>query len=368
MPPVYRFLLTDLMSRKVLSDAIAFNLSSYARALNGSGDCSGTLDLSDPEVYRHTDPIGSTEPRRTALWVIRDGALVWGGIIWTRRYRSADHNLDLTVSSPESYFNRRRIRETLTYTNRDQHDILHSLVNHAQAQPYGNIGVVVPGWQASGRPGRDRTYAWHERATYLERMQQLSEVIDGPDWTMTPDWTGPGQPGWYLNTGSPLGSTRDLDLEFPGDFRNYSWPDDGGNSANFWTAIGDPVGEEETPQMRDAQVSAEWAVGYPLLEDISNHQGVSVADTLSGYAQANVKAAAGNRVVPEGTLRLLDFAELPAPGDEYRLRITDPYRWPANPVTGAAGLIVPNVRVTGWTVNVSADEGETVSLNITGVA
>lgn len=360
----YTYLLTDLMSGKVLSDAIAFSLSSYARQLNNSSDCSGTLDLSDDAVRRLSDPIAATEPRRTALWVIRDTQLVWGGIIWTRRYRSADYNLELTASTPESYFARRRIRDTLTYNQVDQHAIIAALVNNAQARAYGNIGIRVPATSSSGRL-RDRTFYWHERATYLERMQQLSEVIDGPDWTMTPDWVAQNTPGWYLNIGTPLGVTRvGNELEFPGDFRNYSWPDDGGNSANFWSAIGDPDAND-VPRIRDAQMPAEWQAGIPLLEDVSDHSGVSQVDTLTSYAQANVRANAGNRTVPEGTLRLMDASDIPQPGDRYRLRITDPYRFPPNPITGAPGLVT-SLRITAWTVNVSAEEGETITLTFEG--
>jgi hypothetical protein len=368
--PDYRFLLTDIMTGRVISDAIAYNLNSYGRQLSNSSDCSGTLDLSDESIRRLTDPIAATEPRRTALWIIRDLAVVWGGIIWTRRYRSGDNNLELSSSTPESYFSRRRIRSTLDYRNPsvDQHEIIRRLVNHAQSIAYGNIGISVPASFPSSGQARDRTYFWHERATYFERMQQLSEVIDGPDFTIAPGWAqGADRPQWYLECGTPLGVTRNSVWEFPGDARNYSWPDDGGNSANFWSAIGDlpeNAAEDAVPPIRDAQISAEWQAGVPLLEDASQHQGVIDVRTLAGYASANVKASAGNRHSAEMTLRLLEGYEIPGLGDVIQIRITDPYRFPADPIRGFPGLVA-RTRVTGWTVYTSEAEGETISLNLT---
>lgn len=372
--PRYRHILTDLRTGKVLSDAVTLNVSSYAARLCGPADLSATLELSDPAVRAMSDPILATQPRRTALWIIRDERPVWGGIIWTRRYRSSDHNLDLGASTFESYFARRRIRRSYGFVQWDQHDIIAHLVATAQSEPaggIGNIGIAVAGggnsggWQPQSGIRRDRSYFWHERATYLERMQHLAEVINGPDFAITPVWRDGPAPVANLQIGTPIRRPGEVTLEFPGDFRNYSWPDDGGNSANFWSAIGDvPAGsaDDAPPLIRDAQVSAEWEAGYPLLEDVSTHQGVVDAVTLSAYAIANVAAAAGNRVVMEATLRL-PTSELPALGDVLEVRITDPYRWPAT-YAGAPGIIA-HARLTGYAVYLSEDEGETVALTLT---
>lgn len=366
----YRHILTDLRTGRVLSDAVALNVSSYSRRLSGSADLTATLDLADPSLRALDNPTASTEPRRTALWIIRDERPVWGGIIWTRRYRSADHNYDIGASTFESYFARRRIRFNYLFPNWDQHDIVTWLIRSAQNDVHasGNVGIVVPpnGANPSGIL-RERNYWWHERATYLERLQQLAEVIDGPDFTISPEWGAESVPRALLYVGTPITRPSERVLEFPGDFRNYSWPDDGGNSANFWTAIGDPApgaAEDAPPQMRDAQMSAEWDAGIPLLEDVSQHQGVTDPNTLQGYAVANVAANAGNRVVPEATLRLPEGrdSDLPLLGDTLQVRVTDPYRWPER--SGGGPGVVARVRLTAWTVYLSEEEGETVSLTL----
>ena len=367
----YRYLLTDLLTGRVLSDAVALQVASYARRLNAGGTCSATMDLSDPTVRALTDPVAATEPRRTALWIIRNEQPVWGGIIWTRRYRSGDAAFDISATGFESYFARRRMRRNYLFGGWDQHDILWELVSTAQSEHRGgNIRVATPRPRRSGTV-RDRYYWWHERATFLERMQQLSEVSGGPDFTIEPGWADTGVPGATLQVGTPLGSElTGLVIEFPGDVRNYSWPDDGGDSANFWTAIGDkPEGAEqdEPPPMRDAQMSAEWDVGIPLLEDVSQHQGVVDVGTLQGYANANVVASSGNRVVPSATIRLPEQATLPGLGDTLTVRVTDPYRFPADSHTGAPGLQA-RVRLTGWQTYLSADEGETLTATLSELA
>lgn len=368
MPPArYRHILTDLRTGKVLTDAVTLNIASYAARLNGVADCTATLELSDPSVRALSDPVLATEPRRTALWIIRDERPVWAGIIWTRRYRSADHNLDLGISTFESYWARRRIRRNYNFVQWDQHDMVANLIMTSQTEPaggIGNIGVTMAPFTPSGIR-RDRLYAWHERASYLERLQQLSEVIGGPDFAIVPVWTGGPAPVPVVLVGTPITRPAETVLEFPGDFRNYSWPDDGGNSANFWSAIGDvPAGSADgtPPLIRDAQVSAEWAAGYPLLEDASTHQGVSDAGTLDGYARANVLASIGNRIVPEATLRI-PGSELPALGDVLEVRVTDKYRFP--PRAGGAPGLIAHARLTAWAVYLSEDEGETVALTLT---
>lgn len=365
--PRYRYLLTDLMTGLVLSEGRGLTVTSYSRRLNGPGEAAATLNVASDLLRRTDNPLAATEPRRTVLWIIRNEILVWGGIIWTRPYYSAAAEYQLRATTFESYLARRRIRTTYTYRAVDQHRILADLVAQSAAVANGNIGIVVEAYPDSGRV-RDRTYAWHERATYLERIQQLCEVIDGPDFTLEPGWNASGAPAVTLKIGSPLGSPNPTTvIEYPGQVRNYTWPDDGGDSANYWTAIGDvPAGaaEDAPPLMRDASVPAEWAAGYPLLEDVSDHQGVTDVGTLDGYARANVLAAAGNRVVPELTLRLPVDQQLPGLGDTLAVRVTDPYRFPADPDTGAPGAAT-TVRITGWTINLSAGEGETLSATLT---
>lgn len=364
--PRYRYLLTDLMSGLVLSEGRGLTVSSYSRRLNGPGECAATLNVAS-EVLRRTDnPLNATEPRRTVLWIIRNEVLVWGGLIWTRPYQSGTAEYQLRATSLESYLARRRIRTTYSYRGIDQHLILWDLVRLAQAVPNGDIGIITENPASSGRL-RDRTYAWHERATYLERIQQLCDVIDGPDFTLEPGWQANGRPAVTLKIGSPLGTPNPTTvIEYPGQVRNYAWTDDGGDSANFWTAIGDaPTTPDDAPPiMRDASMPSEWAAGYPLLEDVSDHQGVTDAATLDGYARANVAAAAGNRVVPELTLRPTSEQLLPGLGDSVSVRVTDPYRFPADPQTGAPGAAT-TVRITGWTVHLSAGEGETLSATLT---
>lgn len=89
----YIYLATDLRSGAVLAELPLTNVS-LVRQLNGAGTFKAQLPLGDPNVAK-IDPIGSTQPNRTAVWVDRDGALMGAGIIWTRKFTSDGGALDL---------------------------------------------------------------------------------------------------------------------------------------------------------------------------------------------------------------------------------------------------------------------------------
>jgi hypothetical protein len=294
---------------------------------------------------------------------------VWGGIIWTRIYHSENENLEITASTPESYFARRRIQHTLNYVSVNQHQIMANLVAYAQGGIVtgpGDIGVRPPASIAPAQ-ARDRKYLWGDFAAVLDRMTELSQVVGGPDFTISPT-TDPDQPPhWILETGTPLGAKHNVVWEFPGDIVSYDWPDDGGNSANFWIAQGDvpPGAGDDAPNLvAKRMMTAEWAAGIPLLEDFSQHQGVINFATLAGYAEAQLLANAGNRHL--ATFKLVGQDDLPGLGDEIQIRITDPYRFPADPIdhTIVGPGLVAQARVTGWTVNYSVDQGETLDVTI----
>lgn len=76
--------------------------------------------------------------------------------------------------------------DTLTYTAADQAEIAWGLVNTTQAHTGGDLGISK-GWAGTTPTGvsRDRTYEPGDKVG--ERIQELSEVIDGFDWDIVPE-------------------------------------------------------------------------------------------------------------------------------------------------------------------------------------
>src|ERR1700758_54694 len=143
---LYTFLFCDLMTNAVLAE-IPLSQVSFENRLNDAGTFSGVLTLGDPRIAA-LDPFGSTQPGRTAIYVDRGGKLVWGGVLWTRRFDSNSKALQLSGNEFWSYFKSRLILANLTFiggsgassVGDDQLAIARYLINQAQATAGGNIG------------------------------------------------------------------------------------------------------------------------------------------------------------------------------------------------------------------------------------
>ncbi|QIG57834.1 minor tail protein [Microbacterium phage PauloDiaboli] len=126
--PVYRYYTADLLTNEILAE-IPLRGVSYACALKAGGKFSGkipvTSETSSMKLY------GSTMPGNTALYVMRNGVCVWGGIIWARSYDLDSKDLQISASEFTSYFYHRKIWKTwnhqyggtLAYTTNGRWDL-----------------------------------------------------------------------------------------------------------------------------------------------------------------------------------------------------------------------------------------------------
>lgn len=110
--PSYRYILTDFLSGDIIGE-VPFSGVSYERVLKRAGSFSGSIAYI-PETA-HLNLYENTMPGRTALYVMRDNVCVWGGIIWSRSYDSANRTLTVNASEHISYFYHRYIWQTLVY-------------------------------------------------------------------------------------------------------------------------------------------------------------------------------------------------------------------------------------------------------------
>lgn len=106
---LYHYYVADLLTNEVIAE-IPFKSVSYQRSIKGAGSFEGTID-----VVPQTDHLRlyeNTLPGRTALYVMRDGVCVWGGIIWTRSYDIVSKTLQVSGNEFTSYFYHRHIWKT----------------------------------------------------------------------------------------------------------------------------------------------------------------------------------------------------------------------------------------------------------------
>lgn len=107
--PIYRYFTADLLTNKILAE-IPFRGVSWERALKAGGQFSGQIPVIDATT--HLDIHDNTMPGQTALYVVRNGKCVWGGLIWASQYDVPTKNLRVSASEFPSYFHHRRIWKT----------------------------------------------------------------------------------------------------------------------------------------------------------------------------------------------------------------------------------------------------------------
>jgi hypothetical protein len=108
----YRYYVADLLTNNVIAE-IPFTNVSFERALSKAGGFSGEIPVI--EATRDLNLYETTMPGKTALYVLRNGVCVWGGIIWSRSYSPASKSLTVDGQEWISYLYHRAVWQTLYY-------------------------------------------------------------------------------------------------------------------------------------------------------------------------------------------------------------------------------------------------------------
>lgn len=108
----YRYFAVDIISNTLIAE-IPLKGVSFGRALKGAGEFSGNIPVINKTAS--FDLYESTMPGRTAIYAMRSGECVWGGIIWSRQYNLVSRELSINASEFTSYLHRRRIWKTWTH-------------------------------------------------------------------------------------------------------------------------------------------------------------------------------------------------------------------------------------------------------------
>lgn len=328
MTATYTYLVADLRTNTILAELPLVNVS-YEHALNTAGSFSASLKLGDKRIAQ-LDSEATTTPTRTAIYVDRNGEIVWGGIIWSRNYSSENSTLQLGGLSFESFGAKHHIRPSADYAQVDQLSIARDLWFRMSNLPGANIGVVL-GTELSGRL-RDRTYLGYELKPVLEAIEQLSQVNDGFDWRIHAYYDGAGLPAKRMEFGYPRFGKPAVEtgfvFEYPGNVISYTWPEDGRASATHVYTVGS--GQEYDMIITTATNSAWIAGGGARLEDVTTYKDVTRLSTLQAHAIRDLAERAPVPSVPELTVTAHGDPEFGTygVGDGFKLEISD-YRFPA---------------------------------------
>jgi hypothetical protein len=364
MATTYRYLFVDLLTNDIIGELPLTGVA-FTQQLNQAGTFTGHLLLSGINTDKFNVD-NSTIPAKCGLYVDRDGILVWGGVIWGRTYNSEEQTLYITAREWISYFERRRITQTVDFAGIDQLVVAKTLIEDAQAIAYGDIGI---GYNSAGQTTSgiliDRVYYYYELKNVFQAIQDLSRQSDGFDFDIEIEYDPiTDLPTKYFNTYYPRSglvySVGDINVpvfEFPaGNMVEYEYPEDGSTAANTIYAVG--AGSNEGKLLATAQHPSIFAEGWALLEDQVTYSDVTDQTVLDNLAMGAVNAF----VIPPITMKIVVPAYVDPVfgtyevGDDARIMITDD-RFP----NGLDAIY----RIVGASVEPGEDGPERVTLSLT---
>lgn len=376
MAAEWSYLLADLRTNRITAE-IPLTGAKPTKRLGAAGSMSGTWTLSSR--WSGDDPYGLTRPARTALYALRDGRPMWGGVLWTSSYDSTNGQIQLGAADWWSYFDHRKVLPLLgatptvtdvaqvetTYTATDQNDIARALVALAATHTGGDIGITVD--TTTSGVLRDRTYYGYDLPDVGQVLQQLSEVDGGPDimFDTATDLDTDGRPVRLMRLGTPLLGQMGSPWVFEtgANILAYQWPSDGTRMTTRAFAKGE--GSERGSLIAVAEDTTRYDDGWALLETDTSYHTVAETDTLQGHADADRYAArlpvvlptitvAGNGLNNRGQKVGPAIGEY-GPGDDARVIISDPFF--------SAGLDT-TMRIVAITLDPGDDGVETATLTM----
>lgn len=325
----YRVLVCDLRTDTLL-DVLPLTEVSVEDYIGKAGSLSGTVPIPNRAMADRVRPL--LIPARTALWVERDRAIWWGGILWSTNPQSderGNESVEIQAGTFDTYLEHRQLRTTHRAKDLDQLDIARDLVDYAQKQPGGDIGITYD-THLSGIK-RSRTFAASDQPAIRELLDKLASAENGFEWRVRcyrdPDT---GRRTKLLDLGYPILARAgdDVVLTKPGRILTYAMPTDGTTVATVWQARGASDNRNQakasTPLLSELLVDEDsLAEGWPRLDGSSDHSSVGEAKVLNEHARAEAALARRPQVIPEISVHLDPEISPDLLGRYVRIRIRD---------------------------------------------
>lgn len=360
----YRYIFADLLTNTILAE-LPLSSVTFNRLLNKAGNFQGFFGLGN-ENYNDQMVLDSTNPGRTALFVERtntkgDVGIVWGGVIWSRTWQQQALSLQFTGQTFESFFYLEDIRNTIVYANTDQRNILRDLITKMQAYAYRNIGIIIPS-AFTNSILRSATFNNYEVWTFGSAIEYMIDYDAGFDYSIDCQYnSSSGVIEKVLRTDNVLGApvdTTQLAFDYPGNIKNFWYPENAANGATTVSGVG--AGEGST-MVRTVDTNQHLLdLGYPELVQIFTNKDIALASTLASKTRATLTQLTvpisvptfeiNPEIEPEfGTYQMGDYAKFSL----------ESVRFPG-------GKTVVS-RIIGWDITpTSSDSQENVNLVIEG--
>lgn len=240
----------------------------------------------------------ATIPYATAILLVRDSTVLWGGIVVKRERTLQGEGVSLTLATVEHYLDSVRVGDHV-YVNRDQCEIVKDLVSSTLKDHRFVFAVEST---ASGIR-RDRTYKASSDKTLLSVLQELSNVLDGPEWCTS--WrAGDGMYTPVLTVADRIGSVAPITTFDESVMTSFEVVEDytDGYGANSVWAVGDSTDED---RLQSDVMVAEQSY-RPVVEHVVRpSSSIMRKETLNAHAASALQRLQDGTVTVNMTLSLM---------------------------------------------------------------
>ena len=290
----YIYLAVDLFTDRAISELPLLDVT-MSWAINKPGELSGSIPIG---AFKSINAYAAASvPSRTALYVLRDGVPIWGGIIWKRTVSSDSRTIKIEADTWDSYMYHRILYEDFVvyrdppalpgreYDGVDQIEIFRRMWTHMSAKPYGDIGVSLAGTASAVKRGT--FFSKWDFKTYGEILEAFVGKSNGFEWYSTVN-TFHDKPGIgrRLEFAYPkFGRTwkeSGLVWEYPGTLLKYDWASDADKSVTSAYVVGG--GEGDLKAYVNKLNDQAFTAGYPLLDVSYQHTTVWDSEMLASHA------------------------------------------------------------------------------------
>jgi hypothetical protein len=344
VPDVYTVFVYDLNTNTKITELPAQGVSFDSRH-NGAGAISFDVDLQNAKVQVLAMPILQYGGNCFAIYVDRDGIIVWGGIGWTTNYKKSTGLLSIGGNEFRSYFSQRLAAADYSVTTYPagldpavlMYKIFTDAQNPALSGAGSSIGLTVLAGSSSmpvsvpGYPLAQYTYV----GTIASDLNKISAPgAGGIDVTITSSWDPiTGLPSntlriWSPRSGNSAGASGIVfDLASAVD---YEFPTDAQSSATTVVVTGSGNGAA-------MPVATMNAPGVPV-GGLGQSPRLDMAQSVSSQSQAQVSLMANALANQYGQALVTPTVTIPtagaqplgswAVGDDARLYTSGDERFP----------------------------------------
>lgn len=376
----YTFYACTLTTGRVMTE---LPLDGFTGSVHLSGgQFTASLSLAGLSRQARIDLVEATTPGKYTVVADRDGQVAGEWIIWKRTRPNSFGAISITGSEVVSYLGRRAIGQ-VSFDQVEQLVIARTLAEqgfryYGDADVPGAVAMDIPVPPASGEL-RSRTYEQAE--TYiLERLTELSQVINGFEFTVRTVWQSVGGIRYvqrtflihYPRAGLDLDHTLDMGSQvFPslpgqstvagqgGAAVSFSMDEDASRVASTVFAVGSS--NEDGRTLGQAENVALLAQGYPALTLIGTWGSVVRQETIDSHAQAYLNVSQSAEVPPQVSI----FVD----GDPglSDLNLGDRVWVSLDPSPNFPYGHLARVRILGWDLAPPVAGREVATLQVTGI-